>query len=160
MDPSPTPDQDPRETLVDSAKAARLARLDTTKVRIKFKFLEEGIWKDVTFRDVDPFDPSEIERMAKEYMRQGMTPFDTELRLLAPSDCFPAVVADGTNTILLVPESKISITEELRSSASDVRIDALSHQERILKRVTNDDISQLHHMRKKQNARMLRRKDD
>jgi len=154
--PIPTPDQDPKETLIDSAALARLARLDTTKVRIKFKILEEGIWKDISFRDVNPFDPSDVERVAKEYMRRGMRPSDTELRLLAPSDCFPAVVADGTNTILLVPESKISTIDELRSSASEVRIDALSHQDRILKRVTNDDISQLHHMRKKQNARALR----
>ena len=151
-----TSDQDPKGTLIDSVALARLARLDTIKVRIKFKILQEGIWKDISFRDVDPFDSSDVERVAKEYMRQRMRSFDTELRLLTSSDCFSAIVGDETNIILLIPESKISTIDELRSSASDVGIDALSHQDRILKRVTNDNISQLHHMRKKHNAWALR----
>lgn len=114
MTPAPvtTSDPDPGEALIDLATLiARLARLNTTKVRIKFKFLEEGIWKDFAFCNIDPFDLSEIERMAKEHMRQRVRPFDTELRLLAPSDCFSAVVAGGTNTILLAPKEKLSIIE-------------------------------------------------
>ena len=44
---------------------------------------------------------------------------------MTPHECYQAVVADGTNTILLIPESGIDINDKLIASALAVRIDAL-----------------------------------
>ena len=65
--------------------------------------------------------------MAKEYIRQGIRLSDTKLRLLALSDYFLAVVSDRINTVLLVPKSKISTINKLRSLVLDIRVDALSY---------------------------------
>lgn len=46
--------------------------------------------------------------------------FDTNLRMLTPQTCFEAVTADGTNTILLIPEREIE-TDNLSSSVSGKR---------------------------------------
>ena len=48
--------------------------------------------------------------------------FDTNLRRLTPQTCFEAVMRDGTNTILLVPEREID-TDNLSSSVSRKRSD-------------------------------------
>lgn len=55
---------------------------------------------------VDPSDPSETERVAKKSMRKDIRLFDTNLRTLAPRDCFEAATTQGTNTILLILEVK------------------------------------------------------
>jgi hypothetical protein len=62
---------------------------------------------------VDPSDPSEIERVAVKYMRKHVRLFNTKLNILTPADCFEAATADGSNTIFLIPEAEIDITEEL-----------------------------------------------
>jgi len=130
-------------------------RSDNTKIRINFKFREEGFWKDASFLMIDPFDPSEVERVAKKKIREKIRLFDTELRMLTPQECYQAVMIDGTYTILLIRESEIYIDDELQISAMDVRIDALSQQQHMLKRVATNDISQLHHVRKKHHGRVF-----
>ncbi len=130
-------------------------RSDNTKIRINFKFREEGFWKDASFLMIDPFDPSEVERVAKKKIREKIRLFDTELRMLTPQECYQAVMIDGTYTVLLIRESEIYIDDELQISAMDVRIDALSHQQHMLKRVATNDISQLHHVRKKHHGRVF-----
>jgi len=130
-------------------------RSDNTKIRINFKFREEGFWKDASFLTIDPFDPSEVERVAKKKIREKIRLFDTELRMLTPQECYQAVMIDGTYTILLIRESEIYIDDELQISAMDVRIDALSQQQHMLKRVATNDISQLHHVRKKHHGRVF-----
>jgi hypothetical protein len=46
-----------------------------------------------TIITVDPFDPSEIERVAVKYMRKHGRLFDTKLNILTPADCFEAATA-------------------------------------------------------------------
>ncbi len=67
---------------------------------------------------VDPSDPSEVERVAKKYMRKRIRLFDTNLNILV--GCFEAAPADGTNTIFLIPEVEISIDEELETSVFEL----------------------------------------
>ena len=50
--------------------------------------------------------------------------FNTELRMLAPQQCYEAVIADGTYTILLIQESEIDIDTELLLSAMNIGIEA------------------------------------
>ena len=50
--------------------------------------------------------------------------FNIELRMLAPQQqCYDAVIADGTYTILLIRESKIDIDIELLLSAINIGIE-------------------------------------
>ena len=44
--------------------------------------------------------------------------------MLAPQQCYDAVIADGTSTILLMQESEINIDYELLLSAMEIGIDA------------------------------------
>jgi hypothetical protein len=58
---------------------------------------------------VNPSNPSKVTRVAKESLRQGLRLLDTNMQLLAADDCFRAVTADGTNTIILIPQKKLNI---------------------------------------------------
>jgi hypothetical protein len=51
-------------------------------------------------------------------MRKKIRLFDTALNILTPRGCLEAALADGTSTILLIPEAEISIDEELEASLS------------------------------------------
>jgi hypothetical protein len=62
---------------------------------------------------VDPSEPSEVERVAKKYIRKGIRPFDTSFNLLLSRICFQVVTANGTNTILLVSEDYIRFDNQL-----------------------------------------------
>jgi hypothetical protein len=65
-----------------------------------------------------------------KYMRKGerMLIFDTNLRMLTPQTCFEDVTADGTNTILLIPERDID-TDNLPSAVSEKRSDLQTNSE-------------------------------
>ncbi|KAL5321305.1 hypothetical protein ACEPPN_012120 [Leptodophora sp. 'Broadleaf-Isolate-01'] len=92
-------------------------------VRIEFKIHERGIWRTDRSLLVDISDPSEVERVAKKYMRKGIRPFDSSLNVLVPRTCFQAATADGSNTILLVPEDRIKVNNQLVVSASNVMLE-------------------------------------
>jgi len=130
-------------------------RSDNTKIRINFKFREEDFWKDASFLMIDSFDSFEVERVAKKKIREKIRLFDIELRMLTSQECYQAVMINGTYTVLLIRESEIYIDDELQISAMNVRIDVLSHQQHMLKRVAINDISQLHHVRKKHHRRVF-----
>lgn len=73
---------------------------------------------------VNPSSPAQVERVAEEHTGKRRFLFNTALRALAPSECFEAVVGDGTNTVLLIPEGSVNIDHELWISARKVCIDA------------------------------------
>ena len=73
---------------------------------------------------IDPSSPAQVERVAEEHTGKRRFLFNTALRALAPSKCFDAVVGDGTNTVLLIPEGSINIDHKLCTSARKVCIDA------------------------------------
>ena len=74
--------------------------------------------------------------------------FNTELRMMPPRDCYQAVVADGTYTILLIREPELNINNDLLLSAMKLRIDALSYRGGVLEIGATEDISQRYRMRK------------
>jgi hypothetical protein len=84
-----------------------------SEVRIEFKILEGEVWRTDRSLLVNPFEPSEVERVAKKYMRKGIRPFDTSFKLLLPRTCFQAVTTDGTNTILLIQEDDLHVNNQL-----------------------------------------------
>lgn len=95
-----------------------LAREIPYSIRIIYKVQEQGVWRTSYTLEVDSSDPSEIERVTVKYMRKYIRLFNTKLNILIPTDYFEAVTVDGNNTILLIPETEIDITEELENSIS------------------------------------------
>jgi hypothetical protein len=79
-----------------------------SKIRIEFKILDGEVWMTERSLLVDPSEPSEVERVAKKYMRKGMRPFDTSFNFLLPQTCFQAVTTNGTNTVFLIKEDGIN----------------------------------------------------
>jgi hypothetical protein len=61
-------------------------------------------------------------------MRKRIHIFDTRFRKLTPQTCFKDVTSDGTNTILLIPESDID-TDNLPNSVSEERPDLQTNSE-------------------------------
>ncbi|EFW13294.1 hypothetical protein CPSG_10105 [Coccidioides posadasii str. Silveira] len=80
---------------------------------------ERGEWERVHEVGVDPFNPSEVERVAKKDARnRHATFYDKNMRSITPARCFDAAVEDGTNTIFMVFEEKMAINEKMVASVS------------------------------------------
>ena len=58
--------------------------------------------------NVDPSDPSEVERVAGKYLRKHFYLFDSEGNNLAPKTCFAQVTRLGTDTVLVVPVTEVN----------------------------------------------------
>lgn len=102
---------------------------------------------------VNSSDSFEIEREAKKYVRERVRLFNIELRMLTSCECYDVMTVDDTYTIFLISELRIDINDELLISAMNIHVNALSHRERILKRVTMNDISRRHHILKRLDRR-------
>jgi hypothetical protein len=72
-----------------------------------------------------------VSRVAKESLRQGLRLLDTNMQLLAADDCFRAVTADGTNTIILIPQKKLNIDDHLLDSANELTYTTLENHKRL-----------------------------
>ena len=59
-----------------------------------------------------------------KWVREKWRLFNTELRMLAPQQCYDAAITDGTYTLLLMRESDISIDHEPLLSALKIDIEA------------------------------------
>jgi hypothetical protein len=105
------------------------------QVHINFKVKERGVWRDIPPLVVDQSDPSEVERVAKKYMRKKFWIFNTGQRMLSPQECFQAVTQDGANTILLIPQSELVIDDTALDLTSNIQTDAESNREHRSKRV-------------------------
>ncbi len=118
-------DLQPGEDIQAESSGARLEEASSnTTVRINFKICDRGIWKPASAHTIERSDSSEIEKAAMNWIRGKWRLFNTELRMLAPQQCYDAVIADGTYTILLIRESEIAIDSELLLSAMDIGIEA------------------------------------
>ena len=76
---------------------------DSAKVCINFKSEKNKEWVVSRKVLVDSMDPSEVTRVAVEYLRKGVGIFNSKLRMLKPDDCYEKVTSDGTNAIYLRP---------------------------------------------------------
>ncbi|KAH7305378.1 hypothetical protein BKA65DRAFT_520822 [Rhexocercosporidium sp. MPI-PUGE-AT-0058] len=62
--------------------------------------------------------PSKVEQIAKKYIRKGIQPYDSSLKVLILRTYFQVATIDGSNTILLVPENRIKVNKQLIVSVS------------------------------------------
>ena len=115
----------PREDIQAESSGARLEETsDNTTVRINFKIRDGVIWKPVSTHVTERSDSSEIEKVAMKWVRKKWRLFNTELRMLAPQQCYDAAMTNGTYTILLMQESDINIDHEPLLSAMKIGIEA------------------------------------
>jgi hypothetical protein len=70
----------------------------------------------------------------KNFTKKNWRHFDTELRLLTLEKCFKTVIAEGTRTILFIPEIELNIVDKLLASALNVRAKAQSQGKTSLKK--------------------------
>ena len=103
-----------------------MSTANSGQVCIHFKMRERGIWRNVQSLWVDQADSSEVGRVAKKNVRKGLRLFDLNMHLLTPENCFEAVTEDGTNTIVLLPQSELDIDEGILDSAHVLSYQAIS----------------------------------
>jgi hypothetical protein len=99
--------------------------IDNPKVSIEFQKRNGDGWKVVQTVQVDPSDPSQIERIARKSPRKSpaMYVFDTDMHMLTPQTCFEHVTANGTNTIRLLSKEDLdnyNIKHPFSENASDL----------------------------------------
>ena len=115
----------PREDIQAESSGAGLEETsNNTAVRINFKTRDGDIWKPASTHVTERSDSSEIEKVAMKWVREKWRLFNTELRMLAPQQCYDAAITDGTYTILLMRESDINIDHEPLLSAMKIGIEA------------------------------------
>jgi hypothetical protein len=84
----------------------------------------DGGWKTVHELQVNPSDPSEVERVARKDARnRNATFYDKNLRKLTPAQCFEAAIEDETNTIFMKFDGELVMDEETMASiARDIEL--------------------------------------
>lgn len=80
-----------------------------TTLGINFRVGNKGTWEPASAHTIERSDSSTIEEVAANRVRRKWRLFNTELRMLAPQQCFEAVVADNTYTVLLMRYIKAPI---------------------------------------------------
>lgn len=75
------------------------------EVDIQFKMKEHGIWKPVHTLSVNPADTLELQRLVIKYMRkkEPIYPYTKDMRMVKVGTCFEDAIADGENTLYLIP---------------------------------------------------------
>lgn len=87
---------------METSEAQPLGALSETTVRITFLVHDGGIWKSASAHTIELSDSSAIEKVAMDWVRGKWRLFNTEVRMLAPEQCYDAVVTDNTYTVLLM----------------------------------------------------------
>jgi len=80
--------------------------------------------------------------------------FDTELHIILSQNCLRTVVINETYTILVLSKAQIDINDKLIDSTEVIHTEALSHNKNVHKRLIIENIFNLYHVQKRQNARI------
>jgi hypothetical protein len=143
-----SPDDQPTTVMAESSQTARSARKilkphivvrpaqevrrappapnpSSQAVTITFRARgDDGGWKTIHELQVNPSDPSEVERVARKDARnRNATFYDKDLRKLTPAQCFEAAIEDETNTIFMEFDGELVVDEETMASiARDIEL--------------------------------------
>lgn len=69
-------------------------------------------------------------RLAKKNMREGLLTSNANGRLLSPEDCFEAIIADRTQSMILIPKGDVHIDERLLDGAILLACESIAQHER------------------------------
>ncbi|KAM3560519.1 hypothetical protein ARSEF4850_003620 [Beauveria asiatica] len=97
------------EQLVDTSEVVQQDREqivpnETEKVSVVFKLFLDGEWRTQHEVEVDPAEPSAVQRAAAKYVRNGLGVFSSKNQMLRPQNCFRRVMDDESRTIHLIPQ--------------------------------------------------------
>jgi len=104
--------QEDAATANATGTATDLRAANGSNVRVKFILRTGQDWVDMAELSIDPADllsSTAVERVAEVYTSKRRFLFDIALRSLALSEYLDAVVSNGTNVVLLIPEGSINI---------------------------------------------------
>ncbi|KAL4889154.1 hypothetical protein BDV59DRAFT_205428 [Aspergillus ambiguus] len=73
-------------------------------VQITFWNYEREEFKLSDLLQVDPSDPSQVERVAKKYIWKSYRLYDKNMKSLGPAQCYRAATLDGSNAIFIISE--------------------------------------------------------
>jgi hypothetical protein len=76
-----------------------------------------GVYEDQ--RTTLALDRSEVERFAGKQLRKQMHLFNTLGHALTAKNCFDAIIADGTQTLILIPADQLDISRQLVASTGE-----------------------------------------
>lgn len=85
--------------------------------RVFVRIWQNGVFEDQ--RTTLALDRSEVERFAGKQLRKQMHLFNTMGRALTSKNCFDAIIADGTQTLILVPANQLDISRQLVASTGE-----------------------------------------
>jgi hypothetical protein len=88
--------------------------------RMNFNICENDLWRTAHSLLVDPSDTSEVEIIAKKYVRKRIMLFDHNSCLLTPPECFQAATKSRRNTIYLIPQKEVDISKDGESVLDDL----------------------------------------
>ncbi|GFF61571.1 conserved hypothetical protein, partial [Aspergillus udagawae] len=71
-------------------------------VEISFWNYEREAWRLSDHLEIDPSDPSPVERVAKKYTRKDYSLYDKNMQSLSPAQCYRAATIDGNNAVFII----------------------------------------------------------
>ncbi|KAA8652086.1 DUF3723 domain-containing protein [Aspergillus tanneri] len=75
-------------------------------VEISFWAFQQEQWVQTDRLQVDPLDPSLVERVARKYTWKKYSLYDKNLQSLSPAQCYRAATVDGNNAVFLISEQE------------------------------------------------------
>lgn len=93
-----------RNSSIQSPPATTEAPPPQELIEISFWSFEREEWRQSDRLQVDPSDPSPVERIARKYSRKNYSLYDKNLQSLSPAQCYRAATIDGNNAIFLISE--------------------------------------------------------
>jgi hypothetical protein len=90
-------------------------------VDIHFKIRDHGKWRLLETLSVDPSNTSELERFVVKYMRkhEPIYTYTNNKRMVKVGTCFEDAIADGENTLYLIPKWELNNGNGSNGNGSD-----------------------------------------
>jgi hypothetical protein len=93
-----------------SASTSKLKTATQQPVDIHFKIRDHGEYRPLQTLSVDPSDTKELERFVVKYMRkhEPIYTYTKDERMVKVGTCFEDAIADGENTLYLIPKWELN----------------------------------------------------
>jgi hypothetical protein len=106
----------------DSSTSTSSLKTPTQRpVDIHFKIRDYGKWRLLQTLSVDPSDTSELERFVVKYMRKHdpIYTYTKDERMVMVGTCFEDAIADGENTLYLIPKWELNNGNDSNGNSSN-----------------------------------------
>ncbi|KAI6781550.1 uncharacterized protein J7T54_005261 [Emericellopsis cladophorae] len=90
-----------------------------TRLQILFKEFSDGHFHDVAQDDAS--DPAAVTSAAKKLKREEKALLSVDLDFVRPYECFNTVPSSSVNTMIVVPNNNVRMSEDLKQAAQQLR---------------------------------------